>query len=70
MDKLLNVVLYLFCTSWNKTKMQIIYVNSKNLIKIEQLAYLKFYSNVSTLKLWMVKDSAVTNRKSDGAQQI
>jgi len=49
--------------------MQIVYVNSKNLIKIEQLAYLEFYSNVSTLKLWMVKDSAVTNRKSDGAQQ-
>jgi len=31
--------------------MQNIYTNSECLIKWEQLAYLKFYSNVSTLKV-------------------
>jgi len=55
MQKFLNVVDFLFSTSWNKTKMQYIYTNAENLIKLERLAYLKFYSNVSTLKVMDVQ---------------
>jgi len=51
MEKFLIVVYFLFCTSGNNTKMQNIYTNSESLIQLEQLAYLKFYFNVSTLKV-------------------